>query len=249
MEKQLKQNKEAEKESYSIFWTRLWSKCQSNLLLNPARNKCRISHGQSWTVVKLEPLSVPLDHCMRFGVEGTGAAKQRRQELREREEKRILAIVMGGVCVCVCGSEAVSVTGSLLFTCLGAFLNLYQRNGFHHQEVFLLIQYVHVSSRNVPVSSQAMIMVEMRWRRRLNWRTLHSLRPSTRVTCYMSFHVWIGISTESLRGISVTLSIQSIERGMISIRERRVSLFHSPFSRWNLSIPKISKSIMLPICG
>jgi len=27
----------------------------------------------------------------RFGVEGTGAAKQRRQELREREEKRGLA--------------------------------------------------------------------------------------------------------------------------------------------------------------
>lgn len=41
-------------------------------------------------VVKLKE---PLDHAAktRFGVEGTGAAKQRRQELREREEKRILA--------------------------------------------------------------------------------------------------------------------------------------------------------------
>ena len=36
---------------------------------------------------------------LRFGVEGTGAAKQRRQELREREEKRILASMVMGWCV------------------------------------------------------------------------------------------------------------------------------------------------------
>ena len=75
---------------------------------------------------------------MRFGVEGTGAAKQRRQELREREEKRILAAIrsIGGVWTVNLRVNNGDHLGSLLTCEKGAFLNLYQGNEFYCQEVF-----------------------------------------------------------------------------------------------------------------